>query len=329
MYTIIGDPHITHKSLDKAEILFDIIEDLGNPTILLGDILDTKEVVRGKCLNLVYNRIKNSKLNFYILVGNHDWFNLECKEHSLETLKSLPNVVIVDKPFYLEMSSKTAVLLPYYENLDALKKELTKAKKKDTDLVFMHQGVIGFDYGNGYIADGKGHGEIDLDLAKGFLRVISGHFHKYAEQENLTFLGTPFSHSFGESNQEKYIAVLNTWENELELMETPFPKHYTLYIDTSPITRENEVALKAYMEEFGENNIFRVILEGTEETIKVFDKSKFPGIKFIEKPTIEESNTLLDETESNEKIFSLWAKEIKALDTETTQLGLEILEEVK
>lgn len=330
MYTIIGDPHITHKSLDKAETLFDIIEDLGNDTIILGDVLDTKEIIRGKCLNYVFERLRSSALNFIILVGNHDWFNLECKEHSLEVLKSLPNVTIVDKPMSINLDSYSALFMPYFEDLEAFNKELKKAKAGGTDLLFMHQGITGFDYGNGYIADGNGHGEIDMDSTKGFKRVISGHFHKYAEEGNLTFLGTPFSHSFGETDQIKYIGLYDETKEELKTLETPFPRHITLYIDTGYVTGENESSLDAYMNEYGKENIFRVILQGTPETVKAFDKSKFPGIKIIEKP--EENyneKALLDETESNEKIFSTWAREIRDLDEDTIKLGLEILGEVK
>ena len=321
-YTIIGDPHITHKSLDRAETLFDIIEDLGNTTILLGDILDTKEIIRGKCLNYVYERLRSSKLEFIILVGNHDWFNLECKDHSLKTLGSLPNVTIVDKPYQTNMQpgNLSAIFLPYYEDIEQFTHELNKAKKAGADVAFIHQGITGFDYGNGYIADGSGHGEVDPGAVSGITRVISGHFHKFAEDKNLTFLGTPFSHSFGETDQIKYIGLYNPHDDELKLLETPFPRHITYEVDCDA---DNGFP------DFG-NNIVRMVLTGSEENVKAFDKSKFPGVKFIEKPTVaEEDSSLLDETDSNEKIFKTWASEIKGLDKTTTKLGLEILEEVK
>lgn len=333
MYTVIGDPHITHKSLDRAETLFDIIEDLGNPTILLGDILDTKEIIRGKCLNYVYERLRSSKLEYIILVGNHDWFNLECKDHSLKTLGSLPNVTIVDKPkkLNLQPGNRTAIFLPYYEDTKQFEHELAKATKAGADVAFIHQGITGFDYGNGYIADGNGHGELDPGSISGITRVISGHFHKFAEDKNLTFLGTPFSHSFGETDQIKYIGLYDPHDDELKLLETPFPRHRTLEINlenaSSMTVAEN--ALKGELER-SEKDIIRVVIHGSEEMVKAFDKSKFQGVKFIEKPWVnEEDSSLLDETDSNEKIFKTWATEIKGLDKNTIKLGLEILEEVK
>ena len=318
MYTIIGDPHITHKSLDRAGTLFDIIEDLGNPTILLGDVLDTKEIIRGKCLNYVYERLRDSKLEYIILVGNHDWFNLECKEHSLEVLKSLPNVTVVDKPQVID----GMLFVPYINDLEEFRAVHGNPEFSEAEVMFMHQGVTGFDYGNGYIADGSGHGELPEEAMTGFQRVISGHFHKYAEEGNLTFLGTPFSHSFGESNQIKYIGLYDKDSDNLELLETPFPRHLTVTLDMD--SHETQILPDI------ENNFVRFILTGSEEKIKGFDKSRFPGVKFIEKPTVnDEDSSLLDETDSNEKIFQTWANDIKELDEDTIKLGLEILGEVK
>jgi DNA repair exonuclease SbcCD nuclease subunit len=324
VYTIVGDPHVTHKSLDKAALLFDILEDIGNPVVILGDLFDTKEIVRGKCLNFVLKRLSESKLHFYILVGNHDWFNLDCKEHSLEALKTLKNVSIVDKPFRMNMDSRAVLMLPYYDNMEALKAELAEAKEGGTDFVFMHQGVVGFDYGNGYIADGNGHGEIKPDFLQGFTRIISGHFHKYAEDGNLMFLGTPFSHTFGESDQKKYIGILSPHENELELLETPFPKHRTVEVDCS-----KPDALKKLKKQMNDKDLFRVKLIGTGIEIKSIDQSQFPGVKFIEEQTDGDQveTASISDTDSNEQKFLNWAKEIKGLDDNTIQLGLEIMGE--
>ena len=311
IYTVIGDPHITHKSLEKAAELFEVIEDLGNPTIILGDVLDTKEIIRGKCLNYIFKRLKESKQDFIILVGNHDYFNLECKDHSLEVLKELPNVTIVDKPVVIN----NILFMPYINTCEEFTKEAEKFP--DIDVLFMHQGVSGHDYGNGFIADGTGNGELPESALNGFKTVISGHFHKYMSSGNLTFLGTPFSHSFGETDQTKYIAEYDSETQELGLFETPFPRHRTIELNCD----KNEIITKEDIKE----DYIRVILRGSEENIKVFDKTRLEGVKYIERPIEEESDILLNETESNEKIFETWAKEIKNLDPDTTRLGLDIL----
>lgn len=304
MYTIIGDPHAKPGNLDKINLLFDMVEELGNPVIWLGDMLDTKEVVRGKCLNTYIRRFRESKLQHYVLVGNHDWFNLECLEHSLEPLKSLKNVVVVEEAMKLD----SMLLLPYTHDYETFKRWLAWAGEST---VLCHADIQDFDYGNGLIST-EGLHPSDLE---GF-RIISGHYHKYQEQGNITYLGTPFSHSFGESNQEKYIGIFRPGQ-KLELLKTPFPRHVTHTIDCSKHSMQKPL---------DEMNIVRVVLQGTQEEIDRFHRVE--GVKYIEQPTAVVKMATIDETASPEAQFSKWAKDIKGYSNDILELGLEVLSDV-
>jgi DNA repair exonuclease len=319
-YTVVGDPHLRPDNLAKIGTLFRIIEELGNPVIVLGDTLDTKEVIRGRCLNSLHEQLQASKLKWIFLIGNHCWFNLECKEHSLEVLKNLPHVTIVDRPTRGFLGDVPTLMLPYIHDLEEFRKEITSWPA--AKVLLMHQGVTGFDYGNGFIAEN----EIDLKELKKFKRVISGHFHKRQEKGNLVYPGTPFSHSFGESNQKKYLAVLDTDTLELEFGETPFPQHLTVDIDCD---RDTTYLLKALIEDQPQHHV-RAILHGSQEAINRLDKTQFQGVKFIERPSAGvETEVAVSETDSNEAKFQKWASEIKKLDSDTIQLGVDILREVQ
>lgn len=305
--TVIGDPHAKPDNLNKIETLFDIIEDLGNTTIFLGDLLDTKEMVRGKCMNTYLKRMRQSKLQFLVLVGNHDWFNLECKEHSLEALKLLPNVRVIDRHHWHEGMT----FIPYMHDMVAFKEALKKVPKNSP--VFCHADIKGFDYGNGLISC-EGLEESDF---KGIKRVISGHYHKYQESGHITYLGTPFSHSFGETDQEKFIGIYDYHKDELELIPSPFPQHRTITIDCSVNN-----ALLCNL-----SDINRVILTGTQEEIDRF--SRFEGVKYLEQPVEALTKTsVVKETDSAEVQFSKWATEIKGYSQEIVDLGLEVLKNV-
>lgn len=314
--TVIGDPHATNKNLDKIGQLFDTIEELGNNCLILGDLFDTKEVIRGKAFNYVRDRLKNSKLHFTILVGNHDWFNLECLDHSLQALKDLPNVLIVDKPTRLGVFVGA---VPYIHDKEKFKEAV--AGFTNTDVVFIHQGFSAFDYGNGHIAEK----ESELEDIAHIGTVISGHFHKYQQKGNLTYLGTPFSHSFGESNQGKVIGVLNTETKELMLYESPFPRHITLTFHAgAPLNVQN------IGDDFS-NDYVRCIVEGSQEELLKYNRSYLEtissnGVKIIEKPTDEfQADIQLEETTDNVTQFQTWGRNIKKLDDETLKLGLQIL----
>lgn len=306
LYTIVGDPHAKPDNLDKINALFDIVEHMGNPTIFLGDTLDTKEVIRGKCLNTIYNRVKNSDLFFIFIIGNHCYFNLECKEHSLEVLKTLKNVLIVDELTYY----KNMWFAPYTHDADQFKEWVKQAGQQ---VLFCHAEIQGFDYGTGLISK-EGVEAKDLSNVK---KVISGHYHKYQKLSNITYLGTPFSHSFGESNQTKYIGVFDSETQELELIETPFPQHRTIEWNLP------NGGVQAYCE----GDYVRIILKGTQEEINAVPRHD--GVKYIEQPTnLAQTSSVISETDSPEVQFVNWGTDIKGYSDELLTLGLEILTDV-
>lgn len=321
-FTVIGDPHITPKSLDKGLRLFQKVEEIGLPTIWLGDLLDTKEVIHGKCQNLFFDYLKSSKLQHIILVGNHDWFNLQCLDHSLKTLSSLPNVTIIDE---VRSHPKLPFIFFPYVHDKAKLKELIKANANKDLICFGHFEVSGFDFGNGHLCE---DGVITHDDFQGFKTVISGHFHKLQQTGNFTYLGTPFSHSFGEANQDKVIGIYHLEDDRLELIPTDFPRHISIKVDMSKTNWEKKLA------EFldgNQNNLVRVQLHGAPENVAQLDKSKYLeyGIKWEDKSDSPmDSKVNLDETLDNKSQFQEWAHNIKNLDAETVSLGLSILEAV-
>lgn len=308
LLTVVGDPHAKPTNLEKINTLFDMVEDLGNTTVWLGDMLDTKELVRGSCLNTWLTRFKNSKLRHYVLVGNHDWFNLECKAHSLEPLKELPNVVVVDKP----MQHGSYVFLPYTHDQQLFRQWL-KDFNYEGLVHFCHADIEGFDYGNGLLSE-EG---LDVGDFKRLRRVISGHYHKYQELGKIIYLGTPFSHSFGESNQDKFIGLYDVHKDALELIPTPFPRHITIELDCALYTGHH----------YNEVDFHRVILRGTQEEIDRVTRE--PNVKYIEEPTTVVKSSSINETESPEVQFVKWAKDIKGYSEDVVELGLELIHDVQ
>lgn len=319
--TVVGDPHLKHKFLDIAKCLFSLVEEIGKPCVWMGDLFDTKEVIRGKCLNTAIEYFKTSKLPHYILVGNHDWFNLECEAHSLEALKLLPNVKIIDEPF--AMQTLDIVMIPYIHDKVKLKEILTRYQNRHTTL-FAHLELSDFDFGNGHICTTG----LALEDLAGFKRVISGHFHKYQTKGNLTYIGTPFSQSFGETDQVKYLGLYDVVKDELLLADTPFPKHVTIEFDCDGLNENLEHWIIDTDKPGWQNNYYRVILTGTQANIDRFPRHMYGlMIKWISRPSDHaENNAVIDETVSNEAQFTKWASDIRKMDEETVKLGLEIME---
>lgn len=312
-YLVVGDPHAKPDNLDKIEELFLLIEKSGKDAIILGDLLHNKEVVSGKCLNTYIRYMKGSDRKFIVLVGNHDFFSTDCTDHSLQPLKELPNVTVIDRPAIIE----NMLLLPYYHDLSKFRAVIEDSKNQDVDTLIMHQGINKSDYGNGFIAQN----EVDLEELAHFKRIISGHFHLYQERENLIYLGTPFTHSFGESNQIKYIAEFNNETNVFNVIPTEFPKHMTYELDA------NQFSLLPFTPDT--KNYNRVILKGSRDNIDKFERELYPTIRFLEQPTLETAAQLVQETDTPVMIFHKWSKDIKNLDQETIDLGLKIIKDVE
>lgn len=304
-YLVVGDPHCQPDNLDKIKQLFTLVESYGLPTIWLGDLLHTKDIVRARCLNAYMTYFTNTQLKHIILIGNHDWTSKDCTEHALEPLKLLDNVTIVDRP----VQEGKALFLPYSSSIEAFRASLSDAK-----YLFMHQGVTGCDYGNGFIAEN----ELPIENLARYKKVISGHFHRYQVKDNLTYLGTPFSHTFGESNQIKYLGIFDDLDGSLQLIETDFPKH---------ITEEYHIGLENHLN-LDSNNYNRVLLIGTREEIEDFDRSQFPGVKFIDSPRDIPGKTIIKETETPLDMYTKWYKEVKGeTNEELYSLGLRILQD--
>ena len=297
-YSLIGDPHITHKSLDRATEL-----------------------------NALLEYFKTSKLFHTIIVGNHDYFNLECEGHSLEALKLLPNVLVIDEP----TNDEDFVFIPYMHDQQKLKATIAKFVNPKKTLIG-HLELSQFDFGNGHICT---TGLSVTDVA-GFKRVISGHFHKYQTQGNLTYLGTPFSHSFGEANQVKYLGMYDSVTDELKIAETPFPKHISIEFNCDLLDEHgshwfNQIDLN---DPNHQKHFYRIILTGQQINIDRFPKHIYDGgthgklnIKWISRPSdYMENQITIEDTVSNERQFMKWATEVRGMDEETVKLGLSIME---
>lgn len=318
--TIVGDPHCKQDNMDKIRQLFHDVEQLGNPVVWLSDMLDSKEIIRGKCLNLLYDLFKQSKLQHYLLVGNHDYFNNDCVDHSLRVLGQLPNVTINENNPHLWPEEFAAI--NYCGNPDIFKEEVEHARDTGRKILFIHQGINGFDFGNGFIEENG----VDPEIFKPFDLVIAGHFHRYQTRDNLIYLGSPFSHNFGETNQVKYIGVLDMGTQELELKVTKFPRHMTYDIDA-----DKEIIPDDLIDigDFNQENHNRVIITGKKENVNRVSsrvQEVLPWVKIICRPTDEVYDGIIDESQTNIAKFVTWATEIKRLDPATVDLGKEILE---
>ncbi len=235
---VIGDTHFKVTNLDTAEKLFILINEfissaLITDLIFLGDIYDTKAIIRSEVQNFLIDKLseltnKFQKLNIHILVGNHDFENFQCKNSALSPLKLISRVNVYDKEVVIDRGLKCAFIPFRLTNDEFIDNVSAIGRLNDPNIktIFCHQGLSGFDLGSGMIDI---HG-VDTSLLSNRFSYIIGHYHAPQDKGNFCYLGTPFSHSFGESNQDKrvYVHSVNSDSGVMYSTKSQLPQHYKL-----------------------------------------------------------------------------------------------------
>ena len=214
---LIADIHFTPATLELASESLrrarSAAVELGVPLIIAGDTLDSKAIIRAECANSLLEILKETPSPKYtkILVGNHDLINEKGTEHSLNFLNNLPSVEVVSAPY---KETGTGLLLIPYQTANSKVWTEWLSRYQEGHTIICHQGVQGAEMGH-YIKDST---SLPREAFANF-RVISGHYHK---AQNIkcgpprkgavglfTYVGNPYSLSFGEANDgPKGIAVL-------------------------------------------------------------------------------------------------------------------------
>ncbi len=232
---LISDLHFTVNTLElasKALILaINKALELKVPLIIAGDTLDSKAIMRAECVNRLLGIFEYAPYNpTYILVGNHDLLNEKGSAHSLEFLK--PHITVVEAPLMLESINTT--LLPYYNDQEALKRQLALIPSKST--IICHQGLQTAYMGH-YSQDKT---SLPPEAFADF-RTISGHYHRAQDikcgraHKNavglFSYIGTAYTTSFAEANDgPKGFKIL--YDNGLlELVPTNLRKHCVFELD--------------------------------------------------------------------------------------------------
>lgn len=313
-FLVVGDLQMKRENLPECELLFAKLETMPiNPdvdaVIWLGDMLDRRGLVEAECLNRLFDYFSSSKLQHNIIVGNHDLLSLHTLSHALQPLKALKNVTIIDSP---QVLFGPVGVIPYTRKPQTFIDAIAELRNNNCEYLFCHQGIKEFTLGSGYTEDEA----VGLDDVKDYKMVIAGHYHTPMERGNTVYLGSPFSHSFGESNENKRLGIFHTASGTIEYIQLDiFRKHRTY-----------EISANEPFPVLNLQDLNRIIVTGTEEEIKRVQASTVDrrGVKIIYKIT-GTGAAPISESLSNKDKWIKWCREIKKLDEVYVNVGLELL----
>lgn len=229
---LISDVHYSLPTLEVADKAMNMAIEHANRLnvrlIIAGDLHDTKANLRGECVKKLMDTLNKCVIMPHILVGNHDKINEKSTDNSLDFLRSL--AYITDQPVSL-MDFEEYLLVPYLSDTKFFDTLGEWARKISSNLVIMHQGVVGSETGD-YLRDRTA---IHKEQLSG-LRCISGHYHRrqtfdLPEGGKFDYIGNPYTLSFSEANDpEKGYQILYD-DYSLEFVPTNLRKHVVLEYD--------------------------------------------------------------------------------------------------
>lgn len=325
----VGDLHAKRDNLDLVRQSIEFAwAQKPDAVVLLGDLLDTKEVIHGSCIMNYLNILEKTTIPHFIIPGNHDRFNAQPNaDHVLGLLTMAgSHVNVINSPSAIDFDGVSVGFLPYNPPIQ-LRLDISALKESHPGklaCIVAHADLTGYDYGNGHVCtDGIDGSELSMWLKDWAPLFISGHFHKHQHVNNVCYVGTPFSHSFGETDQTKYISILDTKTGILDHIQTPFRQHVT--ITTSVENWQSDLA------NANPECIKRLVITGTPAELSALPKAMPANVKIILSPkTLEATSTSgILETKTREAQFIEWATNSEKLDQETLTLALEILKNVQ
>ncbi len=231
---LISDVHYDLSTLSVADNAMRQAIDKSNslevPLIVAGDLHNSKAQMRAECVNAMLATFAEAHTPVFILRGNHDSINERSDVSALAFLErwpvedeynSISPITVVDSPRFINdvaLNGRSLQLIPYQHDTEAFKACVGQIDKGS--LLIVHQGLKEALPGE-YIQDKSA---VSLKDVVGY-RVASGHYHARQTIENWSYLGNPYSLSFGEaSDPPKGFSMLMS-DGSLEFVPTNLRKH--------------------------------------------------------------------------------------------------------
>lgn len=250
---IFTDLHLNEDSADTVlgqvlpGILAAAIQHRQSNVVFLGDFWDIRYRVDVRLFNAVRDELhawSRAGVTLRMLPGNHDQVDIQGR-NALEAYGDIPGVTVYTEPQW----DIDGFWLPYRKSNAELRGMLARAWEtyggKYPPVLFAHHGLSGAMMNDHYSnTDGLG-----LEEFTGWRRILCGHYHKRQAVGLLTYIGSPYQTSAGESGQAKGYALFDGLN--LEMVDTLWGKRYHRFEvepgaqpDLSDVREGDEVRVK-------------------------------------------------------------------------------------
>lgn len=236
-----------------------IITEQPDLIVNLGDTMNDHSVLRSEILTEFMNHISEATkvAKYHYILGNHDFYKpTDGKYHALETFKSMPGMVVIDKIYHLA----NMTFVPYMANMNQF-------PVNTRSICLAHQTFLGADYGFHRPELGVEPSSVNADI------IISGHIHKRQIVDKVIYPGSPFAQNANDVDQSKGIMVFDTETYEYRFIESPFPKWISIKLNWNNFTNKKDIH-SSIVQCVNERDNFLIDIEGPKAEITAYIDSK-------------------------------------------------------
>lgn len=313
-YIVVGDIHVTPRTLPVFEQLLEELSQYQYPIICLGDFFHSKSSITPTfLLSLRYVLRKYSNLKWYIIEGNHDKITQDLSLLSL--IEGWGDIEIITKPTYKNIASKQLLFYPYEEPEKFNQREvLNPASFAFTHLDIDIDGVLP-----------NAAPTIDINKLSKVNYIFNGHIHNVGNKDNICNIGSIYPTSKAEINdnkryiildvdnpvnlEEKYIEFIKMIQTNKYIPEYNTPQ-YIIYFTGNPseAIKYTEVHKVMYKPSQSETNEYAVL----EGEIDIHEEIKNNLISYVKAQGIENTDKIphLLPQELTYKLFGTKSEEI-------------------
>lgn len=325
-FLVIGDMHIgvakddpwqemiREKTMEK--VISHAVENNIKNLVFMGDVFDDRTSLTHRSLEFnrkyIIEPIEKHDLHAIMIIGNHDAMHKNTLTPNAieEVFGNRENFTVVDSIKTIEMGN-TKVDFVSWMCTDNTYEITSYIEKSEAKYCFGHFELVGFYYYSGIKAT-KG---VDPQFLQKYNKVYSGHYHTINGHGNTFYLGTPFTITSNDVNEERGI-----WEFDSNNMDNP------TFIPNEKIWHRRfsypmDVDIETFDLDIEEFRGTRVVIDLNDKEDKDFLKIEEKLEKIVDRLEIKNNYAINNALNTSEKMDA----EIKASGG-PLELGLERLD---
>lgn len=253
-----------------------------------------------KTFEVLRERLKEEKVNIFLLLGNHDiWFNDNTDVSSVLPLSALNNLSVIKEPKRIKIENHYWDFIPFTHNPINSLDSLNNLNEGSKEYAIGHLAIDGAilhsnQYSEVSVEHEGGVIPINCSLFKDYKHTFLGHYHAQQKvSKNVEYIGSPLELSFGEAFQKKHIIIFDGDNQEIEYVENNFsPKHLIIDLEEQQDYELSNNFVQIKVENLSSTDLIsikkEILSKNSPHSLELKQKKKE-----IEKQTLQNAKSIL------------------------------------